>query len=64
MSRTKVDVNVASKLYLIQVQFLSAALLINMVSIPILLPISTHRGHVLVVFLNARILYLNTHEMY
>ena len=64
MSRTKVDVNVASKLYLIQVQFLSAALLINMVSIPILLRISTHRGHVLVVFLNARILYLNTHEMY
>ena len=49
MSGTKVDVNAASKLYLIQVQFMSAALLINMVSIPILLRISMHRGHVLVV---------------
>ena len=64
MSRTKVDVNAASKLYLIQVQFMSAALLINMVSILILLRISMHRGHVLVIFLNVYILYLNTHEMY
>ena len=45
---------------------MSAALLNNMVSIPILLRISMHRGHVLVVSLNACILYLNrpTHEMY
>ena len=57
-SRTKVDVNVASK------QFAFAALLINMVSIPMLQRISMHRGHVLVVFLDASILYLNTHEMY
>ena len=43
---------------------MSIALLIDMVSIPILLRISTHRGHVLVVFLSACILYLSTHEMY
>ena len=43
---------------------MSAALLIDMVSIPILLRIFMHRGHVLVVFLNVCILYLNTHEMY
>ena len=35
-----------------------------MVSIPTLLRISMHRGHVLVVCLNACILYLITHEMY
>ena len=44
---------------------MSAALLIDMVSIPILLRISMHRGYVLAGFLlNACILYLNTHEMY
>ena len=43
---------------------MSAAFLINMVSIPILLRISMYRGHVFVVFLNACILYLNAHEMY
>ena len=39
---TKVDVNAASKLYPIQVQFMSAALLINMVSIPINIATNLH----------------------